>query len=624
MAGPAELVTDAYNDFFGFASDAFQQASAIVNDIQQFDVPLLSVNVQYTSPVASAPAFTLPSAPNDPNVNIQIGSAPTAPAVSSVAPINVGPAPTFSGSEPSLNFPSRPGPLAVPSPGAAPTLTDIVLPEEPTLLYPDAPTLREVVLPELPDVVYPEFVAELPVLDIEIPTIGITYNETPYTSLLLSETTARIRTMLQGGTGLPPDVENALFDRAKARLDITSMRAMQEVVEQWSSRGFAEPGGELSSRMREIREQNRDATNNLNRDILIRVHEVEIENLRFAVQQGVALESLLINYAAGYAQRALQAQQLMAQVAIDVFNARVNLYNAQLVGYRTQAEVFRAQIEAERSKIELYRAQIEGAAAISSLNESEVRIYAERVRALQATVDIYEAQIKAVNAQVEADQARVEAYRATVQAFGEQVNAKRAEFEAYGEEVRAQTGVVQAYEASVRAFAERTRAYQIGVEAQAISKRVEIDAARLQIEAFQAEVQGYRESVNAEVSKTQAALNLYDGQSRIFTARLGAESARVESTARQFQVEVENARNSANIALQNATSNAENALRAAQIALEALRTQATVASQLAAGALSAVNMGASISGQSSDSTDIRKSLNVSYDVDGGAGSPPAI
>lgn len=620
MAGPSELVTSGYNSFFNFAQDAFLQATSFLGEIQNFEVPAISVNVQYEAPSAVAPPFTLPPTPEAPNVNIAIAAAPTAPTVGTVSGIVIGAEPTFSGTEPSLNLPARPSSSVGNEPGTGPTVGDVTIPDSPELAYPDLPTLREITLPVVPDVEYPEFAAALPPLDIEVPTIGVSFAETPYTSLLLSETTARVRLMLQGGTGLPAEIENVLFERARARLDLLALKSTQEAYEQWSARGFAEPGGELSARLREIRETNRDAANNLNRDILIRVHEVEVENLRFAVQQGIALENILINYQAGFAQRALEAQRLIAQVAIDVFNARVGLYNAALTGYRTQAEVFKALIDAERAKIELYRAQIEGTVAISSLNESEVRIYSEQVRALQARVDIYEAQIRAVNAQVEVDKARVDAYRATVSAYAERVNAKRAEFEAYGEEVRAQTSTVQAYEASVRAFAERTRAYGIGIEAKATSKKIELDSKRLQIEAFQAEVAGYRESVNAEVAKSQAALNLYDGRTRIFTAQLGAEGARVESSARQFQMEIENARNAANIGLQNATTNAENALRAAALALEALKTQSAVASQLTAGALSAVNLSASISGSSSDS----RSLGVSYSVDGGSAAPPAI
>lgn len=620
MAGPAELVTDGYDSFFGFAEDAFNKAIGFLGDIQAFEVPIISVNVEYAAPSASLSPFNLPPEPSTPNVNITIGNIPSSPDVANITPINAGIAPVFVTAEPVLAFPPRPDALNVVAPGDAPALDVVTLPATPTLDYPDVPTLRDIVLPTTPDINFPTFNEPVPTLDIDVPTVGITFNETPYTSMLLAETTARIRAMMMGGTGLPPEVEAALFDRARARLDVLAHKSTQEAYEQWSARGFGEPGGELSARLSTIRETNRDATNNLSRDIYIRAQEVEIENLRFAVQQGIALESILIQYAAGYAERALQAQQLTAQVAIDVFNARVNLYNAALTGYRTRADVFRTLIDAERSKIELYRAQIEAAVAIGTLNEQDVRIYAEQVRALQSRVDIYQAQIQAVNAQVEVNKSRIDAYRATVQAFAERVNAKKAEFEAYGEEVRAQSSIVGAYQASVQAFAERTRAYSIGIEAQATSKRLDLDASRLRIEAFQAELQAFRETVNAQVAQAQAATGIYDGQARIYSARLGAEGARVEATSRQFQVEVENARNGATIALQNATTNAENALRAASLALEALKTQASVASQVAAGALSAVNLSASISGSSSDS----RNLSVSYSVDGGSGSPPSI
>lgn len=618
MSNAAELVTNGYNSFFGFASTAFATTSSLLSSIGSFDVEPVSVNVQYNFPSAQITPFSPPAAPETPEFQFSSGDAPADPSISAPSTPSIGAMPTFNGDAPAITLPARPTSLAVTPPGAAPTIAEQTFPNAPNIDSLSAPQLRDITIPDSPTLAFPSFEGIAPILNIDVPSVGITWSEAKYSSALLAETTARVRSMLVGGTGLPAPVESALFERAKGRLDVSSFRAVQEATEQWSARGFSEPGGELAARLREVREQNRDATNTLNRDILIRVHEVEVENLRFAVQQGVALESMLIEYEGAYAARALEAQRLVVQAAIDVYNARINLYNAGLSAYRTQAEVFRTLIDAERTKVEVFRAQVEAAVAEGTLNESMVRAYAEQVRAQGLRVDIYEAQIRGVQAKVEADKARVEAFRATVQAYAEQVGAKKAEFEAYGEEVRAQASIGGIYESQVRAFAERVRAYAAGTEAAIAPARFEVERGRMMVEQFTARVGAFREKINAEAARASAAASIYDGKARIYTAQLGAEGARVEATTRQFEAEVQNNRNQAEIALRNASLNVENAIRAAEISLESLKAQATVGAQLAAGALSAVNLSAGISGSSSQST------SVDYNVDGGSASPPIL
>lgn len=620
MSGPAELVTGAYNDFFGYATAAFNATMGFIGDLQAIAIPEVQVNVEYQSPDADLPEFTLPAVPVVPTLSFAPGTVPTAPTVPVPALPAVITPPSFSKEAPVLSQPAVPSPLSAAQPGDAPSVADVTIPTAPALTPAPLPSLREITLPSVPTLSLPSFSAVAPLLNIDLPAVGIVFSEQAYTSALLAETTARVRAMLAGGTGLPADVENALFERARGRLDMTAFKATQEATEQFAARGFSEPGGDLAARLAEIREQNRDAVNNLSRDILIRVHEVEIENLRFAVQQGIALESVQIQAAGALAQRALEAQRLIAETAIQVYNAKVALYNAALAGYRTEADVFRTRIDAEIARLQIYKTQIEAQGLIAQLNETDVKLYAEQNQVLVTLASLYESQIRAVQARVDVDRARIEGYRAKVEGFAALVNAKKTEFEAYGEQVKANTSIIEGYKAETEAFAERVRAYQSQTEATLAIPRLQIETGRLTLDQYQAQLGAYRENVNAQSALAQSQVSLFDGRSRLYSAQLGAEGARVESTARRFQLAVESARTQATIGLENAKTNITNALQAISLMIENLKTQGQLGSQVAAGALSAVNLSASIQGQDSTS----RNLNVSYSIDGGEAAPPAI
>src|SRR5690606_39382522 len=98
---------------------------------------------------------------------------------------------------------------------------------------------------------------------------SLAYTENEYSSELLDEMRAQIRSMLQGNYGLPLAIEQALFDRARAREDRLSRKQVMEVAEDMGARNLVEPNGILAQRLREVRAENREKGHALNRDLAI-------------------------------------------------------------------------------------------------------------------------------------------------------------------------------------------------------------------------------------------------------------------------------------------------------------------------------------------------------------------
>jgi hypothetical protein len=157
----------------------------------------------------------------------------------------------------------------------------------------------------------------------------------------------------------------------------------------------------LATRVDRVRQEGRARTNDTNRDITIQVHNVEIENLLFSVQQGVAFEQAFASLALEQQRLLLAVAQNNRDTAIAVLNARIAVFNAKLQGYQTEAQVFEARVRAELAKAEVYRAQIDGERARGEINEQRVRLYSEQIRAVQTSAELYRTQVQAIQTEVE-------------------------------------------------------------------------------------------------------------------------------------------------------------------------------------------------------------------------------
>ncbi|MBJ7435282.1 MAG: hypothetical protein JHC54_05820, partial [Acinetobacter sp.] len=71
---------------------------------------------------------------------------------------------------------------------------------------------------------------------------------------MLDELSSYISVGMKGGTGLPAPIEEALFNRARARDSREVSRAVNEVIGDWSSRNFTMPPGMLVKQIAAIRE----------------------------------------------------------------------------------------------------------------------------------------------------------------------------------------------------------------------------------------------------------------------------------------------------------------------------------------------------------------------------------
>lgn len=300
----------------------------------------------------------------------------------------------------------------------------------PTIDLPPVPTLLDLSLPPAPDIQIPAFTGARPASLPRAPDGDWSFTPEQYTSALLDKVTGTVSRMLDGGTGLPAPVAQALRDRAMGAVDVEELRGEQVVIEDFSSRGFVEPNGLMMKRLAQSRQEAANRRNAINRDVYVQDQQVAIENLRFAVTQGIALESTLIQAHTEEMRLSLQAAQFARETSIAIFNAEVSLFNSEMQAYQIDAQVWRSQIEGELASLEVYRSQIQAEQLLGEMNVQAVQIYTARLQGVTVQADLYRTQMQGAEAQARANVSVAEAYRARIQGYSEQVRAYQVQWDA--------------------------------------------------------------------------------------------------------------------------------------------------------------------------------------------------
>jgi len=563
---------------------------------------------------------------------------PTAPsaaqmAINTGAITSVGAAPDTSastiGGDPNwVAFPTAPGfltnppdftpPVGIPGPLASfsaqePTISTVTMPSSPTYNDPTAPTLRQITLPALTPIMLPTFNSQKPDSSgLAVPASQINFTPVKYDDALLDQVKAQLSTMLTGTTGLPIAVEDAFFQRARGREDVTAAKAKQEVREEFASKGWSIPPGAVAARIDEIIQNTQNQSNSLNRDAYINAQNIAIEDLRFSVTSTIALEQVLISTDIQYQDMALRTQQLELDAAIKIFDAQVSLFNARENAYAIDAQVYRDLIQGETLKLEQQKIQLDQQRLIGELNAQDEALYEAQLRAIEIMEQRYKTQLEAVNLIRDQDRLNLELYRGRlagreteVRAWAEEWNGYKSGIESLVAKGQFYTSLVNGYSSTVNAVSSQNNSF-------IAQKELLVKMKELGIEGWKANLEYAQAQVAAEVSRVQALATLFDGQARIYSAAGAIAGSESDALVRAFQANVESARASAEVALRNGEITLNAAIHQSEQMIEVKKGIVQAGSQLAASGLSAMHFGSSASESFGVSTGTSCSQSVNF------------
>lgn len=150
----------------------------------------------------------------------------------------------------------------------------------------------------------------------------------------------------QGGTGLNTVVEGQIWERDRGRILREAGRAEQEAVSMFAARGFPLPPGALNGALARIQADTRDKLAQASRDVAIKQAELEVENVRFAVQQAIGLYGTAIGAAKDYMMAMAGSASSPVQLLPSVTDSQSRLIAAASDYYRSRIAAKELQLKA--------------------------------------------------------------------------------------------------------------------------------------------------------------------------------------------------------------------------------------------------------------------------------------
>ncbi|HET6631520.1 MAG TPA: hypothetical protein VFG73_02275 [Rhodanobacteraceae bacterium] len=458
-------------------------------------------------------------------------------------------------------------------------------------LLPEVPTLLELDLPEPPaDLTVTPFDTPAPdVSGITVPVEDWSFTPQQFTDALLDKTKDRVSMMLDGGTGLPLAIAQALRDRAFDAQDADEFRAVQQATEEYASKGWTEPSGILNRRVAEVRQQAAARRGGLSRDIAIEDQQIAIENLRFAVSQGVALESALMQGWHEYMALSLDAAKAVAQLRNETFRNRVALAQLELDAYKTAAAVWREELQAQLVELQAYREQLQAEAIKGQINQDRVALFKARIEGVLARVDIYKSQVAAINAVADTNRALVQVEEEQVKAYAAEVDAWGKEWDAYRTQLGSNVTRAQVYDTLSRGFGNRISIWSEQSQQQSRNQATELATVQGRVQVWEAQVRKILGELELERTRLGVNNDVFRAAVAKYSAEAQVEVAASDANLRAVTLGVEKARAQSQIAIENLRLGIQQNVELAQLALAKMQTVAKTAASLSAASMSAVN-----------------------------------
>lgn len=588
LNGPAEIVQDKYDRSVALA-DA---ATGAVNGFQQalnasiYQPPTISVKWQTVGAPNLPP---IPNLPSLPDIDLQIPSGQPSALDATIENVQID---DFDVAMPELNFPAAPS-LTIGQAPVLPQVRDVAVPDAPTVALPDAPeflalqthtfggiNLHEDWLDKLDDI---------PTLSIMQP-VPFSYSPgAKYASQLLDNLKATLNARIQGGTGLAPAVEQAIWDRARDRETMLALAKEQEVLRGAEALGFALPSGVMAGQLADARREYHDKLSGLSRDIAIKQAEMEQANLQQATTLALQLETTLLDDCYKLEMLALETAKTAADNAIAAHNAAIEHFKALLAGYQAYASAYDTVIKAELNKVEVFKALLSAEETKANINRALVERFKAEIDGAMAAVQIYQARVGAAKTLVELEGTRIQAGAEQVKAFVATVNAETAKADMYRAAVGAEGTKVEAFRAL-------TGAYAAKVGAQAEKARVEIAKLGASVQAKGLEWDGWKARLSAASAEVEAAARKSSVMVDGYRAGVSASESQAGAYMRRWEADIKQYEAGTNIALQAAKINNDAVIHTNDARMEAAKVGLATSSQRLASAWAMVSASAQISG----------------------------
>lgn len=553
---------------------------------------------------------------------VNTGGAPTsAPSLAVIPGPDYGNAPAFTYNAPVFANISTPAQLEALT-AVIPFINPITVPDAPSALLSInlvPPTIHDITIPTAPTVVLPEFLVTQPNTDIATPTdFAVEYaqnyadSSTAMRATINAELDAQLLKLnpryteqmakledklslfLEGGTALPPEVEQAIFNRTRDKINEEYLRTRDGIMVEGSKRGFTIPGGAQFSALSQARQAAADNNSRASIEIAIKQAELEQNNTQFAVTQTQNLRTAVMQtmtaWFTGLIQlngQGLEYSKDLLAASIAVYETLVKIVASRVEVYKAEATIYATKLDAAMAIYEVYKAEVSALQAQAQVDTAKVEAFSAQASAYNALAGAYKAIIDGTVAKAEVEKLKVDIYETEVRAYATKVGAKQAEWQGFAAQLQGETAKSEVYKSQVGAYSAQVTAYNTKINAY----NARVDGISKQnvgtVDVFKATVDAYAARVSAEGTRAQAEGVAAASEAQKFEAEANAHGdanrAKIADAEASARVGVANMEAKIQAAIATSKANNDFMTSAAQISVQAAQVYGTMSASALSG-----------------------------------------
>jgi hypothetical protein len=489
----------------------------------------------------------------------------------------------------------------------APAFTEEVSAEKPVISPPDnavAPSesvpdkltsIGDYSIPAPPSIVIADFGDAIPSYNLTVPTTQFAYVEPEYSSALKDALGAKLLSDVEnGGTGLAPAVEDAIWERTRDRDNRDYEDARDKVNSLWSGKNFSLPNGVLTELQQDLVVDDRDQRIERSRDILIKQAELAQTNTHFAITSGLSLEQLELNHANQVNNRALEAQKAVIEFGIAYHNLSIADYNIQLERYKAQSVEQSSRLEAEKLRLEAYRTELLEIQAKSGLDKDLMAEYNLDLERYNSFLKLFTAEQGAVSTALGIEGMKIDLYRENINDHRARVQSQAVEFELYKAQIDGELGKIRVYEAELKAETARIGTLKVITDAEIAKLNAGVSQQDLELRSFLGNIERYKAQVGIASTELSQEAIMYGHDVDKFRAEVQKDAAQlelgIETLIKGRALDFQNTE----IRLEQAKANLQSLLSTAELRLEASKGIASAYTSITASIMSGFSSIASI------------------------------
>ena len=149
-------------------------------------------------------------------------------------------------------------------------------------------------------------------------------------------TTWLVNTITNGGTGINADIEDQVWQRARERIISDGRRTQSQIATGFASKGYFIPAGAMTQLLKESLFDQTGKTSELSTNIASKQLEIEIETIKFAIEESLKSRQMAMAAAADYIKAVAMAPGDAVKVANTVDDNRARMMSAAADWYRAR------------------------------------------------------------------------------------------------------------------------------------------------------------------------------------------------------------------------------------------------------------------------------------------------